>query len=333
MFDWHPHILSEKVFSDMKPVQFMRISINDGKELKEVFDPLAFLDEEKQMINDQYNVTNEPLVLAPNFDSENKLVNFEIKISNLRATLDAAVLILRNAKRISKDIFDIDGSGNDSFDNLVVHRADRRNLYSFQRLNSNMFFNEMNQDQTPILNGLFKGTYSIHGNEIISVKYNPQNNRLEGLKLTGDENVPVGQISFYADLSKPIYMSKEEQRNSTCNDLIQNIVDETYNIIGDYRTTKSHSSFIKPQGVIIDVDNFDQSIYRSIGEAQDMRYEIGEAPGFYDSTMIPAHIVIFNCDTFGVIFLALNYMGIYSRIKEDLTAVHYEDVFTNVVPI
>ena len=123
-------------------------------------------------------------------------------------------------------------------------------------------------------------------------------------------------------------MSKEAQRNSSCADLVQNIVDETYEIIGDDRTKESHS-FIKPQDAIIDVDNFDHSIYqhRYIGEAQ------VAAPGFHNHLMIPAHVVIFDCDTFGVIFLGINYIGIYSRIREDLTAVHYEDVFSNCVPL
>ena len=92
MFEWHPHILSERVFSDMKPVQFMRISINDGKELKEVFDPLAFLEEDKEIINDQYNLTNDPIVMAPTFDSENKLVEFEMEISNLGADYDETAI-------------------------------------------------------------------------------------------------------------------------------------------------------------------------------------------------------------------------------------------------
>ena len=92
MFEWHPHILSERVFSDMKPVQFMRISINDGKELKEVFDPLAFLEEDKEIINDQYNLTNDPIVMAPTFDSENKLVEFQMEISNLGAGYDETAI-------------------------------------------------------------------------------------------------------------------------------------------------------------------------------------------------------------------------------------------------
>ena len=334
MFEWHPHILSERVFSDMKPVQFMRISINDGKELKEVFDPLAFLEEDKEIINDQYNLTNDPIVMAPTFDSENKLVEFQMEISNLGAGYDeTAIKILETNiyQNFCKDIFDFDGSECESFQKLVIDKVYNKDVYSFQRLDPNTFFNETNQDKTPIPNGLFKGTYSSHGNEIISVNYNPQKNHLEGFKLTGDENVPCGEISFYADLSKQTYMSKEFQRNSKCRDLVKDIVDETYEVfVDDERPTKDKRHFIKPSDVIMDdIDNFDHSIYqhRYIGEAQ------VAFTGFHNPKMIPAHVVIFDCNTFGVIFLSINYMGIYSRIKENLTAVHYEDVFSNVVPI
>ena len=57
---------------------------------------------------------------------------------------------------------------------------------------------------------------------------------------------------------------------------------------------------------------------------------LGEAqialPDYQEPSMIPAHIVIFDNDTLGVLFLELRSMSLYSRVKEDLTARHFEDI-------
>ena len=268
MFEWHPHILNEKVSSDMKPVQFMKISVNNGNELKEVFDPLAFSNGEKEILNALNNPGVDPLVSKPNYDSKNTLVNFEILIdkNNIMKspTLDTDSYedFEGQVKKICKHVFDVaDGWESQDFVSMAVtERTERRKLYSFERLHPNIFHNETNKDSTPIPNGVFKGTYGGHGNEIIAVKHNSENNCLEGLKLTGDENVPMGKISFYADLSKPIYLSKEAQRNSSCSDLIQSIVHQTYDIIDDDR--RKSQPFVLPRNTMTDDEGnvFDQCI-------------------------------------------------------------------------
>ena len=74
-------------------------------------------------------------------------------------------LQLRYLKNFCKDIFDFDGSECESFQKLVIDKVYNKDVYSFQRLDPNTFFNETNQDKTPIPNGHFKGTYSSHGND------------------------------------------------------------------------------------------------------------------------------------------------------------------------
>ena len=75
-----------------------------------------------------------------------------------------------------------------------------RNVYAFQRLPPELLDDELNLgDERPIPKGIFKGTYGSHGNEIISLSYsNPD--KLEGIKLTGDPNVPMDKTSFYAGM-------------------------------------------------------------------------------------------------------------------------------------
>ena len=73
-----------------------------------------------------------------------------------------------------------------------------RNVYAFQRLPPELLDIELNLgDERPIPKGIFKGTYGSHGNEIISLSY-PNPDKLEGIKLTGDPNVPMDKTSFYA---------------------------------------------------------------------------------------------------------------------------------------
>ena len=45
--------------------------------------------------------------------------------------------------------------------------------------------------------------------------------------------------------------------------------------------------------------------------------------------MIPAHVVIFDNDTFGVVFMDLGSLALYSRVKENLAATHFEDISQN----
>ena len=47
---------------------------------------------------------------------------------------------------------------------------------------------------------------------------------------------------------------------------------------------------------------------------------------YQQPSMIPAHIVIFDNDTFGVLFLELGSLALYSRVKENLAATHFEDI-------
>jgi hypothetical protein len=81
------------------------------------------------------------------------------------------------------------------------------------------------------------------------------------------------------------------------------------------------------QPFIMPSDAFERSsvpyrtcIYRFVGEAQVAQTD------FINAEMIPAHVVIFDCDMFGVLFLDICLMSLYSRIKEDFTAIHYDDI-------
>ena len=81
---------------------------------------------------------------------------------------------------------------------------------------------------------------------------------------------------------------------------------------------------------LIELNNFllvfsYSALYRFIGEAQ-VAFD-----NYQDPSFIPAHIIIFDCDSFGVLFLSIRSFSLFHRVKENLGAVDYKDVTTTYV--
>ena len=245
--EWHPPA-PKYVGSSLKFSDFMRISLNDDDLVKEeLLDTIAFKDQERDKVKDLImvlpgNDRNDTMSIYVqlNEDSTDEryndlLLNFinfqlDINLTNLHDLYD-----LGNAVQILYQYFE-----------KFSARINCRNVYAFQRLAPNVLQNGAKLEEQPLPSGLFKGEYGGHGNEIIAVSYveSDGHSKLQGLKITGDPNVPMDKVTFSADLNKSIIMSAEAQRASSCDDLISGIEELSYQILNKQETPSSQPFII-----------------------------------------------------------------------------------------
>ena len=190
---------------------------------------------------------------------------------------------------------------------------------------------------SPIPPGVFKGTYGPHGIEIINVEYKSEpsvEHRCEltmvGNKLYGDRNVPFNQLTFKAYLNKPMTLSNDTQASIK---KIQDYMDKSEeSSLPTQVTSPSIQPFILPNECececSLDDNVFHKSVWRFQASCQ-IASDMYQNPEWIDG-----NLVIFSDDLFGVIFMAeahgFNSLTIYHRLKEDLSAVHYDDVFKDL---
>ena len=136
------------------------------------------------------------------------------------------------------------------------------------------------------------------------------------------------KVTFRADLNKAIVLSKEEQESADCESL-QSIMEmssfQRFDFDSDQDSSPPFQPFIVPPDAYqrAKFDRFKQCLYRFIGEAQVSPID------YSDPSFIPAHVIVFDCDTFGVLFLTIQSMSLYSRINENFGAVNYHECGAN----
>ncbi|XP_030831744.1 F-box only protein 31 [Strongylocentrotus purpuratus] len=169
-------------------------------------------------------------------------------------------------------------------------------------------------DNMPVKPGIFKGTYGGHGIELIYVTY--VGNRMMGMKITGDPNVPATKVSLEVHLDKPMVLDLVQQES------VHALEDLDLQIV---RPSSEQPQESQPFRLSSEVHDRGMSL---LGEETglDLRrckqrfYGTGliAMSGFRDAERTPAHCIIFNEDVMAFLWLKLKSVSIYSRVKEDI---------------
>uniref|UniRef100_A0A8C6Q358 F-box protein 31 n=1 Tax=Nothobranchius furzeri TaxID=105023 RepID=A0A8C6Q358_NOTFU len=175
--------------------------------------------------------------------------------------------------------------------------------------------------------GLFKGTYGSHGLEIVMLSFHGTSAR--ATKLTGDPNVPAGQLTLDVDLSRPVILPELEQQRKIeeLSQIVMRIHDEVQGeaeqqASGASATEESNHSddplpFVLPLGVMARNEVYPRSCRKCF-------YGTGliAGHGFTSPERTPGLFVLFDEDRFGFIWLELKSFSLYSRLTDHLDHAH-----------
>lgn len=79
-----------------------------------------------------------------------------------------------------------------------------------------------------IMPGIFKGTYSSHGVELVMVTHSPADHKIFGTKITGDPNVPEGKLTFEVDLTRPLSEDNSEPGEGKRSFMLSNAIEARF---------------------------------------------------------------------------------------------------------
>ncbi|XP_068169815.1 F-box only protein 31 [Antennarius striatus] len=208
--------------------------------------------------------------------------------------------------------------------------------------------------------GLFKGTYGSHGLEIVMLSFHE--NSARATKITGDPNVPAGQLTLDVDLSRPVVLPDlEQQRN--IEELSRLVLGMREEVQREATQSKGNSAAVKGAAVgacgvdseaeCIEMENDACADSCQPGpsraatnhhEAQPFVLPMGVTARnemyprtcrrcFYGTGLIAGHgftspertpglFVLFDQDHFGFIWLDLKSFSLYSRLTDHLAHAH-----------
>ncbi|CAB1313645.1 unnamed protein product [Coregonus sp. 'balchen'] len=207
--------------------------------------------------------------------------------------------------------------------------------------------------------GLFKGTYGSHGLEIIMLSFHGPSAR--ATKLTGDPNVPAGQLTLDVDLNRPVCLPNLEHQRSVeeLSRLVLGVHEEAQR--------EAQSPDVAPQGAAskgavaggTGAEGLESAMEAQPGpcssssssapsEAQPFILPLGVMARnevyprtckmcFYGTGLIAGHgftspertpglFVLFDEDHFGFIWLELKSFSLYSRLTDRLAHAYAPDM-------
>nr|XP_058969121.1 F-box only protein 31-like [Pocillopora verrucosa] len=166
---------------------------------------------------------------------------------------------------------------------VTMHSLHKKPL-TFEALD----FQQCNRDNPFLTPGVFKGTYSSHGVEMVMITIEDQ--RIVATKLTGDPNVPAGQVTFDVDLSRPV--TDDAQPSAAAG------------------SGKAQEFQIPPAYEARYTDYPHTYLARYHGKGRIASH------GFVSPQWTRGHFVLFNDDMFGFLWIELMAFSVYSRTTE-----------------
>ncbi|XP_042878406.1 F-box only protein 31-like isoform X2 [Penaeus japonicus] len=160
--------------------------------------------------------------------------------------------------------------------------------------------------------GLFKGSDNLRGIELILLKY-VHEKELRAFKITGDGCVPSGEILFSHDLKHPVSLLVQEEHQ------FEDLFDLEYeNVVREGPVSDiPMQTFRVPQNCQGDVPS-DVCHARYYGQGAD-----GGPHGVQNT---PVHVVVFDPDTVGVLWLEHECLTLYKRVHQTFNQHHREGV-------
>ncbi|XP_059391623.1 F-box only protein 31-like isoform X2 [Carassius carassius] len=193
--------------------------------------------------------------------------------------------------------------------------------------------------------GLFKGTYGSHGLEIIMLSFH--GSKAKVTKLTGDPNVPAGQLTLEIDLNRPVRLPDLEHQRSMeeLSRLVLGVHEEVQRGLQardapSEPAEAAEGSDTAPPAGVEDVEP-GAAACSSASEAQPFVLPLGVMARnevyprtckmcFYGTGLIAGHgftspertpglFILFDDDRFGFIWLELKSFSLYSRLTDQLS--------------
>ncbi|XP_029008608.1 F-box only protein 31 isoform X2 [Betta splendens] len=201
--------------------------------------------------------------------------------------------------------------------------------------------------------GLFKGTYGSHGLEIVMLSFHGTS--AKATKLTGDPNVPAGQLTLDVDLRRPVVLPDLEQQRKIeeLSRLVMGVHEEVQREAeeqakGSSAAEDTRSGPCEAEGTEADhgacSDGSQPGTSTNPPEGQPFVLPLGVmarnevyprtcSKCFYGTGLIAGHgftspertpglFVLFDKDRFGFIWLELKSFSLYSRLTDHLAHAH-----------
>ncbi|BFZ12792.1 hypothetical protein BsWGS_15831 [Bradybaena similaris] len=176
---------------------------------------------------------------------------------------------------------------------------------------------ESDQLRSPVRLGLYTGDYGSHGVEILHFTISQRNpERLEGLKIVGDPNVPAGNVSVQVFLNKPIILSESDQESVL--EMLRIDEQRSEGSFGELLNVNNNSPDFLRQPFIIPEDCFDRGqecpntcLARYLAE--------GRIAGhlYNNPSTCKCHFIKFSDVKFGVMWLELNSFSMFYKVAEE----------------